>query len=642
MNSLSILFRPLVIGAALCVAACGSSEPDSNLPADEWRYYDGNAAAHHYSPLDQIDRDNVADLEIVWRFAAGEYGPRPERKNESTPLVIDDVMYTTAGETRNVVALDPASGDVLWSWAPEDSGERYEQAPRRNSGRGLAYWTDGADDKRLIVITPDFHLVALDPAVGEPIEGFGEGGSVDLMVGIRGEVNDNSSIGNSSPATIVGDTIIVGPAHATAFFPPSRANIKGDVRGYDARSGELKWTFHTIPEAGEPGYETWLEGSAEYTGNAGVWAPMSADLERGLVYLPVEGALGDFFGAARPGANLYGSSIVCLDAGTGELVWHYQLVHHDIWDWDTPTAPILMDIEVDGEAIPAVAQISKQAFLYVFNRVTGDPVWPIEERPVPASNVPGEWTAPTQPFPTWPLAFDRQGVSEDDLIDFTPELRAEALAAIEPYTLGSMFTPPTVVVEDGHQGILNLPSATGGGNWEGGSYDPESGLLYVASYTNLYVFGLRPNPDVPEVPYVFGGGVPPSIEGIPLVKPPWGRITAIDMNSGEHVWMAANGATPDNIANHPRLAGIDIPPTGRATRAMTLATSTLLFATDGWDGTPVLRALDKATGETIAEIELPGMSGGLPMSYETGGRQFIALPVAGENGGELIALALPQ
>ena len=644
---------PLALVLTLGITACGTPDQDvpelaapapaDAVPAADWRAYNGNPAAQHYSPLDQIDRENVADLTLAWRLRTGIFGPSPEQKNEATPLVINGVMYTTVGVTRNVVALDPATGELLWLWRPADGGERYDRAPRKNSGRGLAYWTDGQGDDRLLVVTPDFYLVALDPANGRPIADFGDNGIVDLMVGVRGEINENATIGNSSPATIVGDTVIVGPAHAVAFFPPSRANIKGDVRGYNVRTGERKWTFHTIPEAGEPGYETWLEGSAEYTGNAGVWAPMSADIERGLVYLPVEGALGDFYGGQRPGNNLFGSSLVCLDAATGELVWYYQLVHHDIWDWDTPTAPILMDIVVDGEAIPAVAQITKQAFLYTFNRVTGEPVWPIEERPVAASDVPGEWTSPTQPFPTKPAAFDRQGFSAEDVIDFTPELRAEAIAGIAQFRVGPIFTPPSVPEPNGTQGTLGLPSATGGGNWEGGSYDPETGFLYIGSYTNPYVFAVRPNPEVPDVPFIYGGGgALPFLDGLPLVKPPWGRVTAINMNTGEHSWMVANGPTPDEVASHPRLAGVALPPTGRATRAMLLTTKTLLFATDGWGGTPVLRALDKTTGATIAEIELPGASGGLPMAYEVGGRQFIAIAVAGERGAELVALALPE
>jgi quinoprotein glucose dehydrogenase len=629
----------------------GGSAPDAAAPAartdalamTEWPRYGGNLASHRYSPLDQIDRDNVGDLRVAWRWYAGNFGPRPEQKNEATPLMIDGVLYTTAGTTRNVVAIDPATGETLWVWRPDEPADRFERAPRKNSGRGLSHWTDGAGNDRLIVVTPGFHLVALDPGTGRQIPGFGENGIVDLMVGVRGEVTENSSIGNSSPALVVGDTIVVGPAHSPGTRPRSKANLKGDVRAFDVRTGELKWTFHTIPEPGEPGYDTWLEGSAEYTGNTGVWARMSADAERGLVYLPVEAPTSDWYGGERPGDNLYGNSLVCVDARTGEVVWHYQFIHHDIWDWDIPTAPILMDIVVDGEPIPAVAQITKQAWVYTFNRVTGEPVWPIEEHVVPPSDVPGERTALTQPFPTKPAAFDRQGFTEDDVIDFTPALRAEALEGLADFRLGPIFTPPSLAnAADGTSGTLSLPSPIGGANWEGGTFDPETGILYVGSFTQVQALALQPQPES-DMRYVRGGGAEmPWLSGLPLAKPPWGRITAIDMNTGEHVWMRANGPTPDDVLNNPALEGVELEPTGIATRAVLLATKTLLFGTDGWGGTPVLRAYDKATGEEIAAIDLPGAAGGLPMSYALNGRQYIALPVAGERGAELVALALPD
>jgi len=627
--------------AAPTASGSGGAEP---LNAD-WPIYRGNLAAQQYSPLALIDRDNVADLRIAWRWYAGNYGPRPEQRNEATPLMIDGVLYFTAGITRNVVAIDPESGQTLWVYRPNDGEERFEAAPRKTSGRGLARWRDAQGNERLILVTPGFNLVALDPDTGRQIPSFGENGIVDLMVGVRGEVNEKSSIGNSSPATIVGDTIVVGPAHDVAMRPPSKANLKGDVRGYDARTGRLLWTFHTIPEPGEPGYETWLDGSAEYTGNAGVWGPMAADEELGLVYLPVEAPLSDRYGGERPGDNLYGNSIVCLDARTGEVVWYYQLIHHDIWDWDIPTAPILMDITVDGRDIKAVAQVTKQAWVYTFDRVTGEPVWPIEERPVPPSDVPGEIAAATQPFPTKPPAFDRQGFSEDDVIDFTPALRAEALEGIrDRFRMGPIYTPPSLAdAPDGTQGTLSLPTAIGGANWEGGSYDPETGILYVGSFTRAQVMALQAEPDFSDIRYITGGGGElPWLEGLPLVKPPYGRITAIDMNAGEHVWQIANGPTPDDIANNPALAGVDIPPTGVPTRAPTLVTKSLLFAAEGWGGRPYFRAHDKATGEVLAEFELPGAVGGLPMTYAIDGRQYIVMSVAGERGAELVALTLPD
>lgn len=610
----------------------------------QWPHYGGNLAAHRYSPLEQINADNVADLRIAWRWYAGNFGPRPEPRNQSTPLMINGVLYMTAGMTRNVAAVDPETGETLWVWRTPESEERFARAPRKSSGRGLSYWSDGADNERLFVVTPGFQLAALDPDTGRAIPGFGENGIVDMLRGVRGEYTDYATIGNTAPGLVIGDTIIVGPAHGTGARPPSRQNVKGDVRAYDVRTGEELWSFHTIPNAGEPGHETWLDGSAEFTGNTGVWTRISADVERGLVYLPVEAPTSDWWGGERPGNNLYGNSLVCLDARTGEIVWHFQLVHHDIWDYDNPTAPILMDIVVDGVEIPAVAQLTKQSWVYTFNRITGEPVWPIEERAVPAGDVPGEWYSPTQPFVTRPAAFDRQGFVEDDVIDFTPELRAEALEGLQNLRMGPLFTPPSLAdAADGSQGLVSLPHATGGANWEAATYDPETSMLYVGSATKPYVLALEPPDDDRDITYVTGGGAElPWLSGLPIVKPPWGRITAINMHTGEHEWMRPNSPTPEDVLNNPALEGIGIPETGRPTRAMLLATRTLLFGTDGMGGTPYLRVYDKATGEIITEIELPGASSGLPMSYEINGRQYIALAVSGERGAELVALTLPE
>ena len=623
--------------AAAADAVAGSESRDV-----EWRFYGGNLASQRYSPLDQIDASNAGQLKVAWRFNTGNFGPRPEARNETTPLMIDGVLYTQAGITRNVVAIDPKSGELLWAWRPNDGEQRFARAPRKTSGRGPAYWTDGAGNERLFTVTPGFHLAALDPDTGRPVPGFGENGIVDLMVGVRGEVTDKSSIGNSSPALVIGDVVIVGPAHEVGMRPPSQRNLKGDVRGFDARTGKLLWTFHTIPEAGEPGYETWLDGSAERTGNAGVWAAMTADVELGYIYLPTEAPLADIWGGERHGNNLYSSSLVCLDAKTGERVWHYQLIHHDIWDWDNPTAPILMDLVVDGRPIKAVAQLTKQAFVYTFDRVTGEPVWPIEERPVPQTDVPGEWTSPTQPFPTKPPPYDRQGVSIDDLIDFTPELRAEAVEGIKKFRIGPIFTPPSLAnASDGTSGTLTLPNATGGANWEGGAFDPETNVLYVGSVTNPSVFALQPPPEPTDITYIAGGGAQlPWLQGLPLIKPPWGRITAYDMNQGEILWQRASGPTPKAVAENPALEGLDIPPTGTAARPVTLVTKTLLFTADGWGGTPVLRAQNKATGEVLAEVQLPGFVGGRPMTYMLDGKQYIVVSVAGGNGAELVALTL--
>ena len=606
----------------------------------EWPVYGGSLAAQHYSPLDQINARNVKDLKIAWRWYAGNFGPTPEMKSETTPLMIGGVLYATAGATRNVVAIDAASGETLWVWRPND-GERFRTAPRRTSGRGVAYWSGGEDDRRVFTVTPGFYLVSLDAETGLPKREFGEAGIVDLRRGLRGPM-DNVEAGSSSPPLVVGDVVVVGPAGGVGARPNAKSQVKLDVRGFDARTGRLLWTFHTIPEKGELGYDTWLTpGSAEYTGNAGAWGPLSADPALGLVYLPVEGATSDMYGGERHGNNLFGNSLVAVDVRTGERRWHQQLVHHDIWDWDNPTSPILLDVNVGGRPVKAVVQLTKQAFAYAFDRATGEPLWPLEERPVPPSDVPFEWTSPTQPFPSKPAAYDRQGVGEDDLVDFTPAIKAAALESVKNLRMGPMFTPPSLIeAPDGTRGTLVLPHYGGGANWEGGAADPETGMLYVASQTSLTVFAVSPAGDRSDIRYLFVNGEAPRPMGLPLVKPPYGRITAIDMNSGEHRWMAVNGDTPEDIKNNPALAGVTIPPTGKASRATLLVTKTLLFAGEGYGGAPILRAYDKATGDVVAEIALPGAASSKPMTYMLDGKQYLVLAVGRDTPAELIAFAL--
>ncbi len=632
------ILKWLFIGA-LPVANAQPGDPAAGQV--EWPVYGGSLAAQHYSPLDQIDASNFSDLRIQWQWYAGNQGPRPEQKSETTPLMIDGVLYATAGTTRNVVAIDAATGETLWIWRPNE-GDRYESAPRKISGRGVAYWDGGNGAKRIVTVTPGFHLVSLDAATGLPSREFGEAGIVDLHRFLRGP-QENVIIGSTSPPLVIGDVIVVGPAHGVGARPNSKAQTKGDVRGFSARTGELLWTFHTVPEAGEFGYDTWLDGSAEYTGNAGVWAPMASDPTLGLVYLPVEMPTSDMYGGERPGANLFGNSLVALDVQTGERVWHQQLIHHDIWDWDNPTSPILLDVNVDGRPVRAIVQLTKQAFAYAFDRETGEPLWPMEERPVAASDVPGEWTSPTQPFPTRPAAYDRQGFSEDDVIDFTPEIREAALAELSDLRMGPLYTPGSLVdASDGTRGTLVLPHYGGGANWEGGAADPETGMLYVASQTNPAVYALRPDPDFTDVRYVFVNGAVPQPMGLPLVKPPWGRITAIDMNTGDHRWMVANGDTPEDIASHPALEGLDLPPTGKVSRALLLVTKTLLIAGEGWGGDPILHAYDKSTGEEVGRVELPGRIAGKPMTYMMGGRQYLVVTIGRPGPAEIVALALPD
>ncbi|MDX1396334.1 MAG: pyrroloquinoline quinone-dependent dehydrogenase [Gemmatimonadota bacterium] len=616
----------------------------------EWPHYAGDAGSTRYSALDLIDAENAAELEVAWRWTTLNYGPNPEPYMRVTPIYVDGVLYTTAGNRRAVAAIDPATGETLWTYRL-DEGERAASAPRRNSGRGVSYWTDGSE-ARVILITPAYFLVSLDARTGIPDPAFGEDGVVDLRADLGREIDRmNAEIGSSSPAMVVGDVLVVGAALPQGNRPPSPEMPPGHVRGYDARTGALLWTFHTIPQPGEPFHDTWEDGSWEYTGNTAVWTPMSADLERGLVYLPVEAGTGDYYGGHRPGDNIYSQSLVALDARTGEPVWHFQTVHHGIWDYDPPAAPILLDLVVDGRAIEAVALVTKQGFTYVFDRATGEPVWPIEERPVPQSDVPGEKTAPTQPFPTLPEPFDRQGVSEDDLIDLTPELRELALEAARSMTLGPLFTPPTVIVEDGNQGTLMLGGSLGGANWPGAAWDPETRRLFVPSATSPSLVGLSADPDASEMSFIQGRSRVSTLigqPGLPMVKPPWGRITALDMDTGRVLWMIANDDTPKYIRDHPMLEGVEVPRTGRATRAGLLATKTLLFAGtgQGGGGAPdegVLRAHDKGTGEIVAEIALPAHQTGVPMTYLHDGEQYIVVAVAGRGvPGELVALRLPR
>ena len=443
----------------------------------EWRYWGGDAGSTKYSPLDQINKDNVKNLRIVWRWKAENFGARPDFNWEVTPLMIGGVLYTTAGTRRDVVAIDGVTGETLWMYR-YDEGERGARAARRVN-RAVAYWTDGRGDERIVFMTPGYHLIALNAKTGQPIQNFGANGIVDLYKDLDRAEPKDGQISASSPPIIVRDVVVVGAALTAAA--PSQENIAGFIRGYDIHTGKRVWIFHTIPTPGEFGNDTWEKDSWSYTGNTGVWGPMSADEELGYVYVPVETPTGDHYGGPRPGDNLFGDSLVCLDAKTGKRVWHFQLTHHEIWDYDLPTAPNLLDITVNGRRIKAVAQVTKQAFTFVFDRVTGQPVWPIVERPVPQSDVPGERTSKTQPFPTRPAPFDRQGLTEDDVIDFTPELKAEAIKILSQYAHGPLFTPPIVADSNGRKALLQVPTDAGGANWEGAAVDPETGMLYVPS-----------------------------------------------------------------------------------------------------------------------------------------------------------------
>ncbi|OFW13240.1 MAG: quinoprotein glucose dehydrogenase [Acidobacteria bacterium RIFCSPLOWO2_02_FULL_67_21] len=668
--------RAALIAAAAVMAAAGAVAQQRpariTTASGEWRTYGGDLRSTRYSLLDQINRTNFSTLEVAWRFKTDSLGPRPEFNLQSTPLMVGGKLYTTAGTRRAVTALDAESGEMLWMYSLNE-GKRGEGAPRRLSGRGLAHWTDGRDE-RVVYVTPGYQLIALDAKTGRPVQGFGRGGIVDLKLGADQDIDlVTGEIGLHAAPVIAGDVVIVGAAHLPGSIPRTHNNVKGYIRGYDVRTGRRLWIFHTIPRLNEAGYETWEDESAAVNGNTGVWAQMSVDEELGLVYLPVEIPTGDYYGGHRPGNGLYGESLVAVDFRTGKKRWHYQLVHHGVWDFDIPCAPVLADIVVNGRQIKALAQPTKQGWVYVLDRTTGEPVWPLEEREVEQSTVPGEKTSRTQPFVVKPPPFDRQGVSVDDLIDFTPELRAEAVKLVSRYKMGPLFTPPVVSTWPGPLATLMLPSTTGGVNWPGGALDPETNYLYVYSITQIaqlglvesdakrsdmrYVRGTAQDPAAPSRPAAPAGAAgeeagPPAlaVQGLPIVKPPYGRITALDLNKGDLVWQIAHGETPDNIRNHPALKGLTIPRTGRIGRIGPLVTKTLViageagfFTTPGGQRGAMLRAYDKATGAEVGAVYMPAPQTGSPMTYQLNGRQYLVVAISGGNySGELLAFRLPQ
>ena len=673
--------RVRVFGVA-CVIGCAAVTVigQSGATNGEWRTYGGDLGHTRYSPLDQINATNFSMLEVAWRFKTDKLGPRPEFQLEATPLMINGIVYSTAGTRRAVVALDGATGEMLWMHS-EIEGPRGANAPRQLSGRGLAYWTDGRES-RILYVTPGYRLVALDAKTGAIVASFGVNGIVDLKKDDDQEIDlITGEVGLHSTPVVAKDVVIIGAAHRSGGVPRGRSNVKGYVRGFDVRTGKRLWIFHTIPSPGEFGNDTWEKDSWTYTGNAGVWAQISVDEELGIAYLPVELPTGDYYGGHRPGNGLFGESLVAVDLHTGKRKWHFQFVHHGLWDMDIPCAPILADINVNGRIVKVVAQPTKQSWLYVFDRITGQPIWPIEERPVAKGNVPGEWYAPTQPFVAKPPAFDRQGVSVDDLIDFTPELRAEAVKLAATYRTGPIFTPPTVSTLGGPLGTLVLPSATGGMNWPGGSYDPDTHTVFVYSQTNISPLGLVAPPDVKLSDMNFvqgsatsgvrrtagsggasgadaapaaqaageGGGAGLTIQGLPLVKPPYGRITAIDLDRGAIKWQIAHGETLDAVKNHPALKGLTIPRTGQSGIIGTLTTKSLVIAGESRVTTTstgqrgaMLRAYDKADGREVGAVYIAAPQSGSPMTYMLNGKQYIVVAISGGNySGELVAFKLP-
>jgi quinoprotein glucose dehydrogenase len=634
----------------------------------EWLTYGGDLANTRYSPLDQITSTNFKELEIAWRFKTDNLGPRPEFKLEGTPLMAGGMVYATAGTRRAVVALDARTGELRWVHG-EEEGRRGQMAPRLLSGRGLSYWTDGTAE-RILYITIGYQLVALDAKTGARLSTFGKDGRVDLkdpvIIGGGQRIDPIAGeIGVNNTPLVVGDTVIVGAAFSeqSGTLPTTHNNTKGLVHAYDVRTGKRLWVFRTVPMPGEFGNDTWEKDSWAVNGNNGVWTQMAADPDLGLVYLPVETPTSDYYGGHRPGNNLFAESLVAVDVKTGQRKWHFQLVHHPLWGFDNASPPILADIIVDGRAIKAIAQPGKQSFLYVLDRATGQPVWPIEERPVPQGDVPGEWYAPTQPFPTRPPAYDRQGYADDYLIDYTPELRAAALKMASRYRRGPIFTPPSVAVQGGTQGTLSLSAGSGGTNWPGGAYDPETHTVYVPSQSaNFYLWDLIPNPDQNKSNLRYLKGNPASglgqgglgglnVEGLPPTKPPYGRISAIQMDRGDILWQIPHGETPDNVRNHAKLKGLQIPRTGQpcAGLAGLLVTKTLLVGgecsvttTAGGARGAMLRAYDKTDGKEVGAVYMPAQQSGSPMTYQVDGRQYIVVAVGGGNYvGEYVAYRLP-
>jgi quinoprotein glucose dehydrogenase len=675
----------------------------------EWPHYTGDLAGTRYSPLDQINADNFNKLEVAWRFKTDNLGTRPEYKLEGTPLMVKGMIYATAGTRRSVVALKADTGELVWVHA-EFEGQRAINSPRQLSGRGLSYWTDGKGDDRILYVTTGYRLIALDVKTGNRIPGFGKDGMVDLKVGVvygNGQQIDleKGDAGLHSTPIVAGDVVIIGMAMKEGMTVVSHNNVKGQVRAFDARTGKQLWSFYPIPRPGEFGNDTWLDNSWAINGNTGVWTQITVDEELGLVYLPVESPTSDFYGGHRPGANLFGESLVCVDLKTGKRKWHFQIVHHPIWDYDLSSAPILADINVNGKVIKAVAMPTKEAFLYVFDRVTGEPVWPIEERGVPKGDVPGEWYSPTQPFPTKPPAYARQAVTEDDLMDFTPDLRAQALKAIEPFKNGPIFNPPTVSKLGGPLAGLTIGTTNGGTNWPGGGYDPETHTVYApASNASVTPIGLIEPPEgFSDIKYVLGragqpfrvsegpgfgsaadfpqeprpraapaasstptgptgigaaaappprggeGGGRTLVQGLPIVKPPYGLLSAINLDKGELTWQVPHGDTPDVVRNHPLLKGMNIPKTGQNGAVGLVVTKTLVIMGDPQVTTmpdrprgAMLRAYDKATGKEVGAVYMPAQQSGSPMTYMLNGRQYIVVAVSGgAYSGEYIAFALP-
>lgn len=689
----------LLVAAYAWVAplVSGQASPMPSTRNGEWPMYTADLRGSKYSPLDQINGTNFSKLEVAWRLKTDNFGPRPETKLEGTPIMVKGMLYATAGTRRAVVAVEPRTGEIKWTYSLDEGERATRWAPRQLSGRGLSYYTDGKGDDRVVYVTTGYQLVSLNAKTGQPVAGFGKGGIVDLKVGImiNGKQADleKSEIGLHSTPTVVGDVILVGSSMFEGLGYEYATNVQGQARAFDAKTGKLLWSFKGIPGRGEFGFDTWEKESAGYTGNNGVWTQITADPEAGIVYLPVETPTIDEYGGNRPGDNLFAESLVAVDLKTGVRKWHFQFVHHPLWDHDMSSAPLLIDTTIDGKARKIVAVPSKQGWLYCFDRITGVPIWPIEERPVPQTTMEHEQTAKTQPFPTKPVPYARTYIAESDLIDFTPALRAQALKNLKMFRWEpTPYVPPTGP-ESKLLGSINIGNTAGGTNWPGAGFDVETGIFYSqAGMTNVTVghyseeefskvtptnkgnrtprweaepnYGLRverpaPTPGAPAAPPAginFPGGegrraLADGLEGLPIVKPPYGVLSAIDLKSPDKLlFQVPHGDTPDAIRNHPLLKGLNIPKTGQGGSVGVLITKTVVVVGDPQFTAPtgrargaMLRAYDKQTGAQLGEVLLPAPIVGMPMTYSVGGRQYIVVGVSGGNyTGEYISLALPQ
>jgi quinoprotein glucose dehydrogenase len=605
--------------------------------AAEWPFYGGDQASTKYSSLDQINRSNVRDLRLAWQWKSGEK-PLPEFKTfpgvfEVTPLMAEGKLFFSTPYNR-VVALDPETGRELWSYDPKAYADGQ---PPNGTGfvhRGVALWRDSQNGRLRVFMNSRYRLISIDAQTGKPVATFGDNGFITLTNGLRWEV-DPKHYTNTSPPIVYKDLVILGNGVADRLV--HKKDPPGEVRAFNARTGKLVWTFHTVPLKGEFGNDTWGEGSDTFTGHTNVWAPMSLDETRGLLYLPVSTPSNDFYGGRRPGSNLFADSLVCLDAATGERKWHYQLVHHGLWDYDMPSPPGLVTINVDGRRIDAVVQLTKMGFVYVFDRVTGRPVWPIEERPVPASDVPGEHAWPMQPFPTRPPPISPQGVSLDDAFDLTPELKAEAQAELKKYRIGPLFTPPSL------QGTAMRPGLIGGANWGGGAFDPDTGILYVKTTNSPAIARLvKPDPKDSDADLVLGHPTDPTFhDGLPLFKPPYGHLTAVNLNKGEIAWQVPFGDDA-RVRSHPALKGVPLPEKlgVSGVQGVIVTKGGLIFA---GGGDTAFHVVDKNTGADLWSYALPAATSGTPMTYTSAsGRQFVVIATGSGENAALVAFAVAK